>query len=756
MKNFKIRKLFLLLFLAFALFSVYVLVPLLRPYIAIIGIVLSILCLVIGGLLSEKIRAGSVIFLMLTVLISSCSILYAKNVSARNEDPLSYVDGETHKIKAKITKVSYIGAYSSSYHVDVTGIDGKAADFSAALEIDGVSAFEYGDMISFDATFSEASEETVYLKGKSIFVCAETQTVEFRKRGEKDLAYYLYTTNEYLSKRMVNILGEEVGGFCAALILGNRTYVSKGLRLDFSRVGISHLLALSGLHLSIVAQTLDFLLKNFVKKRYRNIILIVSCWGFALFTGLSVSVVRAAIMLTAVFLADIVGEQNDSLTSLMIAVFCIALFNPNAVYDVGFWFSVSATLGIILVRPATDALFYKWKKPLKNKFLRAFHSVCKYFYGILTMSLAAFFFTLPVSYCAFGEISVVGILSNFVFLPLATILLVLCIFFVPFSYVPYASDVVTFLCKNVAKVVIALAERISDIHGVSASLNYPFAIYIFAGLAVCLVLCIFVNKLTLTKLGALALAFCAAFFSCWGIYSHITKNDVNVAISTIKSGEFVSFEDDGETYVIDVSTGKYSFMYEGLLSIKDFACTEVDNLVLTHYHNYHKNSIERLSDVIKIGNILLPEPETETEEELYSQLVAMLQKLEIPFLTYERGTVYASGNVSIDFAPLYKISRSTKPIIAFKANINGSTFSYIESASFEGIYDYENYFNSDVVFVGSHGPSRKFRVSAEQLYVAEHVIFVESNEEYFRDTEGIENIYYIGEDDGVLRILYKN
>ena len=112
--------------------------------------------------------------------------------------------------------------------------------------------------------------------------------------------------------------------------------------------------------------------------------------------------------------------------------------------------------------------------------------------------------------------------------------------------------------------------------------------------------------------------------------------------------------------------------------------------------------------------------------------------------------------MSIDFAPLYKISRSTKPIVAFTVNINGSTFSYIESAAFEGIYDYERYLDSDVLFVGSHGPSRKFRVSAKLLYGAEHVIFVEGNEEYFRDTEGIENIYYIGEDDGVVRILYKN
>ncbi len=744
------------MFLAFALFSVYVLSPKLRPYVAVIAILLFIACIVASGIFSEKFRTGSAIFIIAALLMSFGAVFYARNISEKNDLPITYADGTVHDIKAEITKVSYIGSYSSSYHIDVLEIDGDDVDFSAVMEIEGMSYFEYGDIISSSVLFSNVEEDTVYLKGKNIFVCAQAQTAEFSSKAEKDIEYYLHTANEYVLERMVDILGEDIGGFCGALILGNRKYVSRGLRLDFSRIGVSHLLALSGLHLSIVAQTLDFLLKSFLKKRYRNILLISSCWAFALFTGLSFSVIRAAIMLTAVFAADMFGEQNDSLTSLTAAVFFITLFNPNAVYDVGFWLSVSATLGIILVRPATDSLFCKWKKPKKNKILRALHAVCKYFYGILAMSIAAFLFTLPITYFAFGEVSIVGLVSNFVFLPIANILLVLCIFFIPLSYVPYVSDIVSFLCKNTAELMIFLAERISDIRGVSVSLDYPFSVYIFTVLAVCLVSFIFVKKLTLLKLGTCIFAFCAAFFSCLGVYSAITENDVNISVKTASSGEFISFESDGESYVIDISTGKYSLMYEGFESVKGFSITEIDNLVLTHYHIHHINSVERLSDFMKIRNILLPLPETEKESEYYLSLTLLLQKLQIPFSTYKRGTVYKNKDVSIDFAPLYKLSRSSKPIVAFSVNVEGSTFSYIESAALEGIYDYGEYLISEVVFMGTHGPSRKFRVSAEELYGAKHVIFVEGNEKYFRDTECIENIYIISENDGIYRILYDN
>jgi len=752
MGNFKYRKLFLLLFLFITLFSLYTLVPLIRPYIFGVGIFLCVFCLAWGGAFSEKLRRGSVIFIALSLAIAGLSILRATFFTEKSEAPLLYANGSLYEITAEVVDVSHKGTYSSSYIVNVLSINGESADFDASLEIDKITFFEYGDVISCTAVFEKSEDETLYLRGKNIFVAAEADDAVFSGKAEKDIKYHIYKANEYLCERMVDMLGKDAGGFCAALILGNRTYVSSGMRLDFARIGISHLLALSGLHLSILAQTLDFILRGFVKKKYRNIILIVSCFSFAAFTGFSASVIRASVMLAVFFAADIFGEENDSLTSLSIAAFLILLFDPASVYDIGFWLSVGATLGIVVMRPALDGLFYKLQKPRKNKLLRALYGLCKYFYGILSMSFAAFVFTLPASYFAFGEISLIGILSNFVFIPLATVLLVLSLLLL----VPYADGVFAFLCTNLAELLIDTAHAVSNMKGINASLNYPFAPVVFAVLAVFLLACVFIKRLSVVKIGALCLSFFVAFFSCFGVYSYITKNDVGLSLATGKSGEFVSFEADGRSYVIDISTGKYSHMYESLMSVKDFACTEVDNLVLTHYHSYHQNSIYRLSDKIKIRNVLLPYPQNESEEENFRLIKDMLERQGIKYDVYMRGGIYTQGELEIDFAPLYKIPRSEKPIIAFKISFHEAEFSYIESAAFEGTSDYGKYFSSDVVFIGCHGPNRKFRSSSEALYSAKYVIFSRGTEEYFRETEMLPNVFYINEDNDILKVLYDN
>ncbi len=756
MMKFKNRKLFIIMFFSFVLFSLYTLVPFAREYAIALGIAAFALMLILGEDIAKRIHAKNIVFILLAALFAASSILYAKIIFEKCTLPQVYVDGEEHIAEATITKVSYSGAYSSSYYVNITSIDGEEVDFDVVLEIEEKTEFEYGNKVSFSAEFSNTTDETAYLKGKRIFFCAQATTADVIGVAEKDMDYYIHTANEYFCKRFVSFLGEDEGGFCAALILGNRTYVSQGLRLDFSRIGISHLLALSGLHLSIVVQALDFLLRGAVGKKYRNIILIAASWGFALFTGLSFSVMRAAIMMTAVYLADILGEQNDSITSISAAVFIITLFEPTAVYDIGFWLSASATLGIILIRPAADELFYKWRKPKKRKLLRALYAICKYFYGIFSMSLAAFIFTLPAIYFSFGEVSMIGLVSNFVFLPLASCLLVMCFLFVPLSFVPYASGMMTFICKKLAFLIMSLAQIVADMRNICVSLKYPFSGYVFAALAVCLIACIFINKLTWKKVCAMILSFCVAFFACFGVYSHITENEEIYSVATYRSGEFVSFASDGESYAIDISTGKYSIMREALFSVKEFGFTEVDNLILTHYHQYHKNSIERLSDLIKIRKVMLPSFENETEEKYYNALVQLLVKLDISFEVYERGNVWSNGEVKIDIAPLYKLSRSDKPIVAFSVETRNSSFSYIESAAFEGISDISNRLDSDVVFIGAHGPNRKFKVSAAPLSFAGRVIFCSGSEEFFRESELPQDAYFISESDGVMDILYKN
>ena len=110
--------------------------------------------------------------------------------------------------------------------------------------------------------------------------------------------------------------------------------------------------------------------------------------------------------------------------------------------------------------------------------------------------------------------------------------------------------------------------------------------------------------------------------------------------------------------------------------------------------------------------------------------------------------------MEIDFASLYKIPRSEKPIVAFKVSTSSGDFSYIESAAFEGNKDYGEYISSDLVFVGSHGPNRKFKTDAGKLSSARYVIFTEGNDGYFRNEDNVSNVHYLSYGDKALKILF--
>jgi hypothetical protein len=133
-----------------------------------------------------------------------------------------------------------------------------------------------------------------------------------------------------------------------------------------------------------------------------------------------------------------------------------------------------------------------------------------------------------------------------------------------------------------------------------------------------------------------------------------------------------------------------------------------------------------------------------------------LEKHGVPFEVYERGSSYENGGVTISFAPLRKISRSEKPIVAFTFRYNGASFSYIEGAATESAFDYSEYLSSQTVFVGAHGPARKFYVSARPLQNAAKVIFANGAEDLLRDTEYLTNKYIISEYGGSMTVLYDN
>ena len=205
----------------------------------------------------------------------------------------------------------------------------------------------------------------------------------------------------------------------AAMVLGDKRALTRELRDVYTVSGASHVLALSGLHLSIIYLLLTRL--SLGRRRFwaGQVLTVVALWAYALLTGLSPSLVRAATMLSVYALFALGGRRHAPLGVLSFTAIVMLLADGSALFDLGFQLSFLAMLGILLFVPRFDALTARrpamgrsgWRAPLR------------WLGGVVGVSVAAQLGTAPLVAFCFGRFSTWFLLTNLVVIPLATLVL---------------------------------------------------------------------------------------------------------------------------------------------------------------------------------------------------------------------------------------------------------------------------------------------------------------------------------------------
>lgn len=226
----------------------------------------------------------------------------------------------------------------------------------------------------------------------------------------------------------------------AAMTLGDKSALTKELRETYSKTGASHILALSGLHLGMIYLLLFRLTLG--RKRFwvSQVIIILCIWAFAFLTGLSTSVVRSATMISIYALFSVGGRQRSPVNILCFTAILMLLVNPDALFDIGFQLSFSAVFAILLLMPLFESFFpenYFEGRPFQ-----------RYIYNMVGLSVAAQIGVAPLIAYHFGRFSVYFLLTNFIVIPAATVILygALCVVLIP-SLAPVLSAVVGILNK---------------------------------------------------------------------------------------------------------------------------------------------------------------------------------------------------------------------------------------------------------------------------------------------------------------------
>ena len=236
-------------------------------------------------------------------------------------------------------------------------------------------------------------------------------------RLDHSKTYFLEQRAKLLDRLSDSGVDGSVYAVVAAMSLGDKSQLTKNLRETYALTGASHILALSGLHLGIIYTLLSLLLNRRRWQVASQVVIIVCIWLFVFLVGMPASVVRSAVMLTVYALLSLGHRDKMSVNTLAFAVIVMLLFNPMALFDLGFQLSFMAVLAILLFYPLFERV---WSQSFYLN-----HRAFKWVWAMLAVSCAAQIGVAPLIAYYFGRFSNYFLLTNLVVIPAATLILYL-------------------------------------------------------------------------------------------------------------------------------------------------------------------------------------------------------------------------------------------------------------------------------------------------------------------------------------------
>lgn len=339
-----------------------------------------------------------------------------------------YNDQGIVEIKGMVNADPEVSDKSTHLRLSATEIkwdnEWQEVEGTALIFVPRYSTYAYGDVLLVTGKLEtppqlDDFDYKGYLAHQGIYstmLYPETKTLEWGK-GFKPLEW-VYSLRNRLSQTLAEVLPEPQASLGQGIILGIRGNIPSELKTDFSQSGTAHLLAISGLHLSIVAGILISLgIWLFGRRRYLYIWLALgTIWLYALITGMHAPVIRAAIMVSLFLTAELLGRQRSAITALAFAAAVMVGLSPQILWDASFQMSFLAMAGLIFAFPPLQAIGRRAVKATLGE-EGVVVSLANTVTDTFSVTLGAIIAVWPAVAYYFGIVSFVAPLANFFALP---------------------------------------------------------------------------------------------------------------------------------------------------------------------------------------------------------------------------------------------------------------------------------------------------------------------------------------------------
>lgn len=622
-----------------------------------------------------------------------------------------------HLIQMNVIAVERESSSSSEYIGNLIQIDDASVKIRVNLICGFSSSAAAGDRIYARVSLKEAQIDWSQ-KGEGILLTAyvDDPNAAYVSRISETLSFPsvlfvdsgLRILSDRIQETIVSLfeerLGEEQGALASGFFMGYRADISSDIVRDFRRAGLSHQMAISGMHISILLGTIELILRKlYVSKRIRCVTVSVLGVVFILLTGFSLSGFRSVLMLYAVYLSFFLYEDSDSLTSLFVSMAVIVLIFPYAATDLGLWMSFFATLGLVTAYPLLEeAIPYSRRaNPFLEKLLRFGRTVLL----LIAMTVIATLFLLPILWIFFGEISLVSVLSNLVFSPFSNLYLLCLPIFLLVIPIPWLGELFEKIVLTLGELLLAMARFFSHFPYATLSLRYPFCHVIIGLFAFSMIILLLIRLKRKWIIAIPAVAAVVAFAVCLTVFHVFYDNPSITYQADEKKNEWMMIEENSQLSVCDVSADGWQ-TYDTVLTYVDTSiATEIEAMFLSQYRTDHSSMFERLSSGVLIRTVYLPVPQNETERACAEEIWSLSREDHTEVVFYRTGDrLWLTKSVFV--VPMLVSTEHNAWILTFYSGRNSVT--YLTASAGNALKSSElkaSVEHSGVLLCGSYGAS---------------------------------------------------
>lgn len=509
-----------------------------------------------------------------------------------------------------------------------------------------IPSIKYGDSLYIEGEFKQPEEARnykgynykQYLKTKKIIGTVELEKAKILKSSNGS---FIHNIQKYIRDTINGALTDEEGNLLLAILLGDKDKLSEDIQESFKTSNLSHMLAVSGAHVSYIILGLTYVLQNsIIGKKNGKIVCIIFLLAFMAITNFTPSVTRACIMAILTLFSSIIYRKSDVYTNISVAALITLIFNPYSLLDLGFQLSYGGTIGIII--------FIKRIQEKKSN-----SKVINYIKQMALVSIYANIIIIPIMMYHFNTVSFTFIISNIMASPILGIIVITGFLFIIASItVKPLTRLIAIFIKPILSILIKISQICSKLPFSNILVVTPYMFNVISYYAIILY-CIKSKKNNKCKIIICLLIVLILI----NFIIYIFPQKLRIFFIDVGQGDStLIITPDKKTVLID-GGGSDSFdVGEKVLLpyLLDRRILKIDYVLISHFDTDHCGGILTIMEKVKVKNIIISEQAEHSEN--YERFKKLMIHKKIRLIEVKKGDKIKIGRYS-EFKILFPTSR---------------------------------------------------------------------------------------------------